>query len=276
MKPSPKRLARSLAALPLGLALALTACPLLEELERRGLEPVAVIDDLTPEVEASALQLRHGPTLNELAAYYCPRLSGDPLTRAACSLTLGPAPHRSHMAFEFGITIRVANPNEVPIPALDILLALTLFDAHEAEALGAICLSLCGADDPECDGTPKPGACVSTQDDIRTIDDFIARLPGLIEDIASGKAEEELRKSTIAAGGDIVLDLAFVMGIDQALGVFEKTAWAYVEDLLAGRDASLVVPVSAEGSVFVQVPALGRVGVNYGPLKTTWNIEESL
>ena len=43
--------------------------------------------------------------------------------------------------------------------------------------------------------------------------------------------------ATIAAGGDVILDLSFMLGVDQALGVFEKTALAYVEDLLAGGEA---------------------------------------
>ena len=228
--------------------------------------------ELAPEVRVGTLQLRHGPTVGELAAYYCPRVIDDPLVAVGCAVALGAPPPKAHLAFEFGITLNMHNPNDVPVPTADVLLALTLFEGRDAEALGAICVSLCGTDNPECDGTPRPGACEARQDDIFTIEDFIASIPGLIADIASGRAEEELKKSTILAGGDVSLDLGFVLGIDQALGVFEKTARAYVEDELDGRQGSLAIPVSAEGTVFFDLPVLGRLGVGYGPFGTTWNV----
>ena len=34
----------------------------------------------------------------------------------------------------------------------------------------------------------------------------------------------------------------------------------------------LVVPVSGEGTVFVQLPGSGRIGVGFGPLSTSWRI----
>jgi len=153
-----------------------------------------------------------------------------------------------------------------------VLLALTLFEGRDAEALGAICVSMCGADNPGCDGTPRPGACELRQDDILTLDDLVLAIPGLIYDFATGQAQEELRESTILAGGDISIDLAFVLGIDQALSVFEKTALAYVEDELEGRNGSLAIPVAASGTVFFDLPVLGRLGVGYGPFGTTWNV----
>lgn len=228
--------------------------------------------ELAPEVRVGALELRHGPGIGELAAYYCPRVIDDPLVSVGCAVALGAPPPRSQLAFEFGITINIHNPNDVPVPTADVLLGLTLFEGRDAEALGAICVSLCGQDDPECDGSPRPGACQLRQDDILTLEDFIASIPGLIADIASGRAEEELRKSTILAGGDISLNLAFILGIDQALGVFEKTALAYVEAELEGRSGSLAIPVSASGTVFFDLPVLGRLGVGYGPYGSTWNV----
>ena len=76
----------------------------------------------------------------------------------------------------------------------------------------------------------------------------------------------------ILAGGDIHLNLQFILGIDQALRVFEKTARAYVDDELEGRDGSLDIPVSVEGAVFFDLPVLGRLGVDYGPFETIWEV----
>lgn len=229
-----------------------------------------------PGVTASQLQLRRRPSITQLAAYYCPVVIEDAIARLGCAVIIGAPPPQSQLAFEFGIKIDIHNPNEVPIPALDVLLALRLFEAQAAEALGAICISMCGAEDLTCDGKPKPGACESTQQDIRTLDDFTNRIPSLIADVVSGRAEQELRKSTIAARGDVHLDLAFVLGVDQALRVIQKVALQFVNDLLNGRTPTLTVPVAAEGSVFFKLPVVGRVGVAYGPLTSSWTIDSSL
>jgi|GEM_PF-454193 len=253
----------ALVALPLG---ALTSCDqFLNQLP--GARP-----ELSPEVRVGALELRDGPSVGQLAAYYCPRVIDDPLVSIGCAVALGSPPPKARLAFEFGITLNIHNPNDIPVPTADVLLALSLFEGRDAEAIGAICVSLCGTDNPECDGSPRPGACELRQDDILTIEDFIAAIPGLIADIASGEAADDLRNSTILAGGDISLNLAFILGIDQALSVFQKTAKAYVETELKGGSGSLSIPVAASGTVFFDLPVLGRLGVGYGPFGTTWNV----
>lgn len=228
--------------------------------------------ELAPEVKVGALTLEHGPSIGQLAAYYCPEVVDDPLVALGCAAVLGSPPPKSRLAFEFGVVINIHNPNDIPVPTADVLVALSLFEGRASEALGAICVSLCGTDNPECDGSPRPGACELREDDILTIDDLIAQIPGLIADIASGRAEDELKKSTILAGGDISLNLGFILGIDQALRVFETTAKAYVEDELEGRDGSLTIPVAVSGTVFFDLPVLGRLGVEYGPFGTAWEV----
>lgn len=255
-------------ALLLPLLVSLPGCELLESLAKNVENP--------PTVQASSLALTKRPSVNQLAAYYCPTVITDPLLRLLCTVTLGSPPPRSLLSFQFGIHLDITNPNNTPVPALDVLLALRLFEGQQSEALGAICLSMCGAADPSCTGQAKPGACVSSQTDIRTLNDFQARIPQLITDLVTGRAEQELRKSTIAAGGNIQLDLAFVLGIDQALSVFEKVAVGFVTDLLNGKTPTLTVPVQAEGSVFFEIQPVGRFGVGYGPLRTTWNIDQTV
>lgn len=227
-----------------------------------------------PTVQASQLQLRKRPSITQLASYYCPIVITDPMLQLGCLLL--PKVTMADLAFQFGINITIHNPNNIPVPALDVLLGIKLFEGQATEALGAICVSLCGSMDPTCDGTPKPGACMSSQTDIRNLDDFSARIPSLISDIVSGNAEKELRKSTIAAGGDVQLNLTFDLGLSQAISVFQKTAQAYVTTLLSGGTPVLSVPVAAEGSVYFNLPVLGRLGVGYGPLTTTWQIDSTV
>ncbi|MGM0577021.1 MAG: hypothetical protein ACQEXJ_14950 [Myxococcota bacterium] len=250
----------ALATLPLG-------CPLLEGVDG------SILGTVAPEVSSSEPELRTAPALADLGAYYCPQLLDSPAARFTCSAALGEPPPAEDLVFEFGVALTMQNPNDVPIPALDVLLGLTLFDGQDAESLGAICVSTCGEDDPECDGSPRPGACETSQTDVASLDDFADRLPGLVADLAGGQAIDELRDSTIAAGGDLTMDLTFELGVDQALSVFRKTAQTWVEDFVAGRDAALAVPVTGEGSVFFDVPSLGQIAVGYGPISGTWNLQ---
>jgi hypothetical protein len=227
---------------------------------------------VAPTIQTSEPQLRRSPSVQLLAAYYCPQVVDNPIVRIGCAAALGPVPGPDQLSFEFGLTVMAKNPNNIPIPALDVLLALTLFQGQDAEGLGAICVSLCGQADPNCNGAPRPGACSAKGQGIRTLDDFASRIPGLIAGLATGQVQDELRKSTIAAGGDLRVDLTFAMGIDQALRVIQKVARRFVDDFMNGRQSDLAIPVSASGTVFVQLPAIGPVGVGFGPIASTWQI----
>lgn len=225
-----------------------------------------------PVVTATPLALQRYPNLRMLAAYYCPIALRDPIARLACAAALGPPPPREQLVFQFATTITVKNPNNVPIPALDVLLALKLFSGQATESVGAVCMSMCGSQDVTCTGQAKPGGCTAGGPGIRTVNDFVAAIPGLIAGLATGAVQNELRKSTIAAGGDVKLNLTFALGIDQALRVIEKVVDRFVQAQAQGRGGSLEIPVSGEGTVFVQLPVIGRVGVGFGPLQTTWRI----
>lgn len=254
------------------LLVSLIAVPLLAVTNCDQLMSTLPNEETPPTVQVGALGLQDSPPLETLAAYYCPRISSETAVQIACRVGFGNPPPKASLVFVFGVTLNIHNPNDIPVPTADVLVGLTLFDGADAEALGAICISLCGQDNPNCDGTPRPGACQARQGDIFTIEDFIDAIPGLIHDIATGQAAEELRESTILAGGDIQLDLQFILGIDQALSVVQTAAEKYIDAELDGREGRLDIPVSVEGAVFFDLPVLGRLGVDYGPFQTTWNV----
>lgn len=266
---------RPLLLLPL--VFGLTGCPYLPNvpgMQTGGLEQQQ--QAVAPQIETNPPTLRRYPDLRMLAAYYCPQVLDNPIARMGCGVALGPQPQLAQLVFEFGMTITAKNPNKIPIPALDVLLAMTLFPGQDAEGLGAVCVSMCTQDDPTCNGAPRPGACTSSQSDIRRIEDFAARVPGLISDVLTGKAQEELRKYTIPSGGDIQLDLSFTLGIEQALRILQKLANRFVQDVMSGKSNGLSIPVSAQGTVFVQLPVAGRIGVGFGPLTSAWQIPVQL
>jgi hypothetical protein len=253
----------------------LVAMPGCQEINQilKGVGGTGAVNALTPTVSAQPLRLVRTPTLVQLGAYFCPQVISDPIARLGCSVVLGSPPPRTALVFEFGTTVTVNNPNNIPVPALDVLLALKLFNGQPGqESLGSICLSMCGSQDPSCTGAPKPGACTSNQRTIKTVNDFVAAVPGLIAGLANAALTGELRKSNIAARGNVQLNLTFALGIDQALRVFQKVIVQIVESQLKKGQPELAVPVSGEGTVFVQLPGSGRIGVGFGPLITVWKI----
>lgn len=271
--PSHRFLAASLRIALLGLVVATApGCALLNQFLGQGGGAQGVANLLNPRVSATPLRLSRSPSMQALGAYFCPQVINDPIARMGCSVALGSPPPREQMVFEFATTVTIQNPNNVPIPALDLLLAMKMFQGQGAESLGAICVSMCGANDRGCNGQPKPGACTSNQPTIRTMRDFVSAVPGLIAGLVGAALSGELQKSTIAAGGNVVLNLNFGLGIDQALRVIQRVIPQLVESQLQRGRPSLVIPVSGEGTVFVNMPGSGRIGVGFGPLSTNWQV----
>jgi hypothetical protein len=270
----------SLACLILAVAPFAAGCEVLQAVveasEQAGVTPAAM---QPPEVTTSGLELRRRPGLTALGAWYCPgyaaELFGTSLgAQLACDLALGPAPAKTTLRFDFGLPLTIANPNDVPVPALDVLVALTMYPGEaQSQALGATCVSFCGAADPTCTGAPRPYACTVTSGTVKTLDDFVGKIPSLIEGIASGKAAEELRQASIPAGGDVKLDLVFSLGVDPALQVLQRTALTWLKLYADGEAPVVDVPVRAAGSVFFEVPVLGRIAVDFGPLDGTWKLD---
>jgi hypothetical protein len=225
-----------------------------------------------PVVTAGSPQLVRAPSMQSLAAYYCPQVITDRMLRMGCTIGLGSPPPQNQLEFEFAVPVTIKNPNNIPVPALDILLALKLFPGQNSEALGSVCVSMCGGNEPSCTGQAKPGACTASNGGIRTMRDFVAAVPGLIVGLANGSLVNELRKSLIPAGGDVQLNLAFPLGIDQALRILQNVAQPVVEGMLRKQRNGLDIPVAAEGTVFVNLPVVGRLGVPFGPIQSTWRV----
>ncbi len=64
----------------------------------------------------------------------------------------------------------------------------------------------------------------------------------------------------------------FDLGIDPMFELLESFLMGIAEDVVSGKPIELEIPVSAEGTVFFEVPVLGRYGVGFGPFETTWNL----
>ncbi len=66
--------------------------------------------------------------------------------------------------------------------------------------------------------------------------------------------------------------VGFDLNIDTMLGLFENLLTDATQDFLAGRNVSLAIPYTADGSLFFNVPNLGRYALGFGPMQDTWPI----
>lgn len=74
--------------------------------------------------------------------------------------------------------------------------------------------------------------------------------------------------------GHVEAHIAFDLEIDTMLGILETLFEDAVDALLAGRAFDFVIPYSVDGTVFFDVPKLGREALGFGPFDSTWAIVE--
>ncbi len=66
----------------------------------------------------------------------------------------------------------------------------------------------------------------------------------------------------------------FDMDVDAMLGILETLFLDVVDGLLEGNAVALAIPYDVEGTLFFDVPKLGRKLVGFGPFEDEWTFEE--
>jgi hypothetical protein len=237
-----------------------------------GCDILNSIKGLAPGVTFKEMPLVESPSISNLAAYYCP----DVLGSTACSIALPSPPDKDSLKFVFEPRFGVANKNNFPIPTTEVLVAIQLFKGTATQKLGAVCVQLCAENSPGCTGAPNADSCKSDKTDIRTIDDFASGaeegLVNLVTDVAiDGKPNLDVR--TIPAKGDISVKFQFGLGVDSMVNILSTVVTTIVPELISGSTNSLDIPYNTEGTLWFQVPYLGRLGIGFGPFDSTWQIK---
>jgi hypothetical protein len=247
--------------LPLSLVVLLSGCDQLQE----------VLQELkVPKGELARVDLVQSPPVEDLALWGCFEAIGD-----GCSF-FGAKPRKNDLQFSFDLVFDLSNPNEsVPIPLVELLLGFTVFDGAN---LGSACLSFCDPADESCVATTNAeGACkVRGSDDIQSPEDLIPtvdELFGLAEDVIGDGDLDNDGWRTIPAGEVLEAHVQFDLGIDTMLGLADELLLDAADDLLAGNRVKIDVPFTAEGTMFFDVPELGRKGVGFGPFADTWVVQ---
>lgn len=230
-----------------------------------------------PELEATEVTLVEHPTNGQMAAYYCPLTLDASFVDLACETAFGAAPLKSQLTFFFEVGFRAGNSGNIPLPVLELLLDLEIFEGESQESLGSTCVEFCGESDPDCGGTPDPYACTDQYDDLDSREDLAIRALELVFiGIASGGDWEEFEEAAnqnirvIPPGDELFFTVRFGVGIDALLDVLVVLADDAIEDWVQGEDVELVIPYKISGKAWIDVPIAGRFEVEFGPMKDDW------
>jgi len=230
----------------------------------------AVGEIAPPGAEFVGIDLIDRPSARELARYGCYEYvpAGDNL----CSFAGLNRVNKKNLLFSFDIVFDLSNNNEkIPIPLVEILLATTVFDG---ENLGAVCISFCDPESEECESeTNAEGACdAEGAEEIKSAADIVPtvdELQELAKDVATGEFDNsEFR--TIPAQGEVEAHIQFDFNIDTMIGLMEHIFLDLGEDILDGRNLSVTIPYSMDGTLFFNIPSMGRHAIGFGPVEDKW------
>jgi hypothetical protein len=223
-----------------------------------------------PGAEFLGVELVEHPSSKELARWGCYEFIGDVACEAA---DLNPI-NKNKLGFVFDVGFDLSNNNErVPIPLVEILLATTVY---EEANLGSVCVSFCDPDSEDC--TPDAnaeGACdADNAEDVTTPGDIVPtvdELASIASDVASGDFDNGTFR-VIPANESIESHIVFEFNIDTMLSLSEHIVLDLAEDLIAGDALSVDIPYSMDGTLFFDVPELGRHAIGFGPVDDTWSL----
>ncbi len=225
-----------------------------------------------PEAALNRVDLVTAPTVEELTGYGCGELGFG----SACGLAGLEAPPKKDLLFSFDVVFDLTNPNEsVPIPLVETLLGFTAFDAAN---LGAVCITFCDPDDEACaPAANATGACdVGAAQDVKGPEDLVPTVEDLVG-IATSAATGGFDNGdwrVLQPDTTVETHLQFDLGIDPMLDVSDELLQQTVNEALAGREPSFVVPFLVEGTLFFDVPEMDRYAFGFGPFDDEWDLSE--
>lgn len=217
-----------------------------------------------PRIAVGGVVLASAPKPMDVARYLCPRVAPAPVC-----MVLGSA---GQLIFAFDVNLDVTNPNTIPLPVVEALVAFTAYPGQNGSRLGAVCLQMC--EDPRACPQGQPGACGSGGGpEIRTVDDFAGAAAGFLVNVATGQAHlDNLRLRTIPAGGTVRVTFRLEVNAPQLLDLVVKFANAAMSAIERGNAPQFSIPYSLEGSVWVSVQSFGKLAAGFGPVQGQFDI----
>ena len=221
-----------------------------------------------PGAEFLGVELIEHPSSKELARWGCYEFIGDVACEAA---DLNPI-NKNKLGFSFDVGFDLSNNNDrVPIPLVEILLATTVY---EEANLGSVCVSFCDPESEDCtpEANAEGGCNAENAEDVTTPGDLVPtvdELASIASDVATGDFDNGTFR-VIPANDSIESHIVFEFNIDTMLSLSEHIVLDLAEDLIAGDPLSVDIPYSMDGTLFFDVPELGRHAIGFGPVDDTW------
>ena len=221
-----------------------------------------------PRIVVAQVGLAGHPTAENVARALCPRFAPAPVC-----FVLGAAPTPAQLVITFAVQLDVTNPNSIPLPLVEALVAFTAFPgAQGTQNLGAVCLAFCN--DPAGNCPPAPDACTGGGPEIRTINDFAMASAGFLVAVATGQeAVENLRIKTLAPNGTTRVTVALQLNPQQVLALLATLATDAVAQVKRAQVPRFVIPYQVEGSAWVTIERFGKIAAGFGPFTGTWEIQ---
>ncbi|HQC44677.1 MAG TPA: LEA type 2 family protein [Myxococcota bacterium] len=245
----------------------LTSCELLTNLIEGGdgATWAAPLVDL-PDAKAKLVAY---PTVQQIGSWACDRYLG--------TLACGLIPYYRHtplsqMQFQFSLTFQISNPNQLPVPTTELLVALHLWPNLDLpnSHLAGICTTLCEPGTADCP-IPPGGACVDRYDDVSDLNTLLAAgirgaLILIMEAINGQPVGGQWEAWTIPPSETVDLTFTFSIGIEKlAQLIYAMITKEVLVDLLRGGKDGFDIPYAIAGKLWFQVPYLGRVAIGIGP-----------
>jgi hypothetical protein len=229
-----------------------------------------------PAVRLVGARLVHAPTNPQLALHFCRVHATRAVGRAgalACR-ALGPVPSDEDLRFTFEVELEARNPGRVPLPVVEALIALRVFPDAARPQLGATCVSLCQS--PASCPQDRAQACQSDEPEIRDLESFAAASAGFLASVAVGERRfQDLRVRTIDPSQTLRFVATFTLDVERALAVIEWAATEAVAAAQRGELPSFSIPSELEGTLFVEVPDVGRFAGSFPATRGSWPLRDA-
>lgn len=185
-------------------------------------------------------------------------------------MALGGAPSAAELKIAFAMQLEVTNPNTIPLPLVEVLVAFTAYPGPEgANNLGAVCLSFCN--DASC--PPRADACTGGGPQIRTMQDFAAASAGFLLAAAAGQVSpDDLKIRTIGPNQTTRVTVALELDPTQVVALMARFASAAIEQVKRGQVPRFDLPYAIEGSAWVTVEGFGKIAAGFGPMQGAWEL----
>ena len=243
-------------------------CDVIEDIQN-GVQP--------PDAALNRVDLVHAPKVDELLSWQCLELAGgDPLAQSGCAVAgLDDKPRLADLTYSFDLVFDLSNPNDsLPIPLVEALLGMNVY---QDQNLGSVCISFCDPEVDDCEPAANAeDACrVDEADDVKGPEDLIPTVDDLVG-LSEAALEGDLDNGDwrwIEGGETVEAHLRFDLFADVMLDLTDELLTDAVNDVIAGRRVQVEVPYAADGTVFFDVPELGRKAIGFGPAENTWILE---